>query len=87
MPNVKVQIEGLKDAVIQALLSRGDRRLGRMIIRAAESGGWRRAARDMGLDVEGLVCRSMPLEDILPWDIICCEKRERLAAEYQRAFT
>ncbi len=85
LPNVRVQFEGIKEAVFQALLSRGDRRLASLLLKAGETGSWRRAARDLGVDLERQVCRTIPLDEVLPWDIICCDKRERLLHEYRLA--
>ena len=86
LSNVRMQMEGLKDAYLQALLSRGDRRLARLIVKAAELGGWRRAAKELGLDTDAYVCRNIPLNEPLPWDFIDSGVRERLSGEYGKAF-
>jgi hypothetical protein len=39
------------------------------------------------MDVEAAVCRSIPLDEVLPWDVICCLDRHRLETEYKRAFS
>jgi radical SAM superfamily enzyme YgiQ (UPF0313 family) len=85
MANVRLQMESPKDAFLQALLSRGDRRLGRLLIAAHEQGSWRRAAKSLGIDTDLLVHRWIPRDEPLPWDMIACD-RERLLAEYRRAF-
>ncbi len=82
VPNVRLQVEGLKDALLQALLSRGDRRLAPLLVAAAESGNWRRAAKGLGVDVELLTGRNIPLDERLPWEIIAGGKKEHLAREY-----
>jgi radical SAM superfamily enzyme YgiQ (UPF0313 family) len=86
LSNVRLQLEGLKDAYLQALLSRGDRRLAPLLARAAEAGGWKRAARGLGLDTDAFVQRTIPLGELLPWDFIDSGAREKLVAEYGRAF-
>ncbi len=86
MPNVRLQMEGLKEATLQALLARGDRRLSRMLVSAAESGNWRRAMKECGYNLERNVTRNLLLEEVLPWDVIYCGNRERLASEYIKAF-
>ncbi len=86
MPNVKLQMEGVKEATLQALLARGDRRLSRMLVSAAESGSWRRAMKECGINLEWLVTRTIPLREVLPWDVIYCGNRERLESEYRKAF-
>lgn len=85
MANVRLLLESPKDAALQALLSRGDRRLSRLLVAAHRTGSWRRAARELGLDTDALVCRQIPLDEELPWDVIACDKG-RLKAEYRRAF-
>ena len=82
LPNVRLQVEGLKDALLQALLSRGDRRLAPLLVAAAESGNWRRAAKGLGVDIEAQTGRNIPLDELLPWEIIAGGDKERLAREY-----
>ncbi|HEY6007202.1 MAG TPA: radical SAM protein, partial [Geobacteraceae bacterium] len=84
LSNVRLQMESPKDAYLQALLSRGDRRLARLLVAAHEQGSWRRAAKSLGIDTDALVCRQIPLDEPLPWEMIACD-RERLLAEYRRA--
>lgn len=86
MPNVRLQSEGLRDAVLQAVISRGDRRLAGWLVKAAETGSWSRAAKDMGIHLEEQATRTIPLDAVLPWSIICCREPERLEREYRRAF-
>ena len=86
LSNVRMQMESPKDAYLQALLSRGDRRLSALLAQAEEAGGWKRAARELGLDTDRFVYRTIPLAERLPWDIIDSGVKERLAAEYEKAF-
>ena len=86
LPNVRVQVESLKDAQVQALLSRGDRRLAGLIVAVHRTGSLRRAAKELGLDVEGMVTRCYQLTELFPWDIIDNPGRERLLSEYRTAF-
>jgi len=86
LSNVRIQMEGLKDAYLQALLSRGDRRLAPLLFKAGESGGWRRAAKELALDTDAYVCRNIPLNELLPWDFIDSGVKEKLVSEYERAF-
>ncbi|HEY5973370.1 MAG TPA: radical SAM protein, partial [Geobacteraceae bacterium] len=87
MANVRLQVEGLKDAVLQALLARGSRELAPLVALADERGGWRKAAKAMELDVAGQVTRTIPLQERLPWDFIDSGNRELLVREYQAAFS
>lgn len=87
LSNVKIQMESLREAFLQAFLSRGDRRLGAFLVKAREEGSWKRAARDLGLDMELFVTRTIPLDETLPWDIIDGGERALLVREYERAFS
>ena len=86
LSNVRMMMESPKDAAIQALLSRGDRRLAELLLKGEELGGWRKGAKALGMDVDRLVCRDIPLEQLLPWDFITHDKN-RLLTEYRRAFS
>jgi radical SAM superfamily enzyme YgiQ (UPF0313 family) len=72
---------------IQALLSRGDRRIGKLIQAAhAQSGDWKRAAKEIGMDMDFYVYRRRAFEEVLPWDFIDIGvRKEYLKTEYERA--
>jgi radical SAM superfamily enzyme YgiQ (UPF0313 family) len=84
--NVTVQAESLKDAMLQALLSRGDRNLSEFLVKSHELQNWRKGAKVLGLDVEKLVAREIPLDEDLPWDFIKSVPKELLKKEYRQAF-
>lgn len=86
MPNVSLQAESIKEAMLQALLSRGDRSLAPFLVKSVDTGGWRKAARELGIDVAARVSRDIPLEEELPWDFITGPGKEVLRREYLRAF-
>jgi radical SAM superfamily enzyme YgiQ (UPF0313 family) len=86
MSNVRIQTESLRESYLQALLSRGDRRLAALLVTAGKAGGIKRAARELAIDTDFLVFRTIPLDEILPWDIIDSGDRERLVEEYDEAF-
>ncbi len=87
-----------EEAALEALLSRGDRRLSRTIERAHDSGAvfdgwsdhldldaWWRAADDTGIDVVGEL-GERPLATALPWDVIDAGVRKNyLKAEWRRS--
>jgi len=85
LSNVKIQLESLREAFLQALLSRGDRRLAAFLVKAHRAGNWKKAAKELQLDTERLVTRTIPLEEALPWDTIDGGERARLVKEYERA--
>jgi radical SAM family uncharacterized protein len=72
---------------IQALLSRGDRRVGRLIRAAHEQGGdWKKASKAIGMDTDFYVYRRRAFEEVLPWDFIDIGvRKEYLKNEYERA--
>jgi len=85
LSNVKIQLESLREAFLQALLSRGDRRLAAFLVMAHRAGNWKKAAKELQLDTERLVTRTIPLDEPLPWDTIDDGERVRLIKEYERA--
>ena len=72
---------------IQALLSRGDRRVGRLLKAAHERGGdWKVVARELGIDMDLFVTRRRGFEEVLPWDFVDIGvRKEYLKNEYGRA--
>jgi radical SAM superfamily enzyme YgiQ (UPF0313 family) len=86
LSNVRMIVESPKYAYLQALLSRGDRRLARLLVEALASGNWRRAAKGLGMDTDRLVYREIPLDETLPWEIIESGDRDLLMGEYRKAF-
>jgi radical SAM superfamily enzyme YgiQ (UPF0313 family) len=72
---------------LQALLSRGDRRIGKLLRAAQENGGdWKKAAKTTAIDTDFYVYRRRDLSERLPWDFIDIGvRKEYLINEYQRA--
>jgi radical SAM family uncharacterized protein len=71
----------------QALLSRGDRRIGRLIRTAHEMGGdWKKAARELGMDTDFYVTRRRAFDEALAWDFIDIGvRKDYLRNEFERA--
>ncbi len=71
---------------IQALLSRGDRRVGRLLKAAhAKGGDWKAAARELGTDMDFFATRRRSFEEVLPWDFVDIGvRKEYLKNEYRR---
>ena len=79
--------------------TRGDRRIGRVLLRAHELGArfcewrehfrldaWQAAFAEHGLDLEAEATRSIPYEQPLPWDMIDAgPSKEYLVAESEKA--
>ena len=84
-------------SLLEAVLSRGDRRLGAVIQRAWQLGArfdgwsdqfraeaWRRAFGDANLDPAFYVWRTRPLDEVLPWDHLDAGvSRKYLVRDYQ----
>jgi radical SAM superfamily enzyme YgiQ (UPF0313 family) len=86
LANLRLISESPRDAYLQALLSRGDRRLATLLVRAAELGNWRKGAKEIGLETDQFVYRNISLDETLPWDVIDSGDRELLLREYRKAF-
>ena len=93
MPGVEVEVESPREAYLQTLLSRGDRRTAPILERlAAEPDAWwstlkrLRGGRTELVDPDRFVHRAYPLDAVLPWDFIdhTVDKRY-LAAERRKA--
>lgn len=85
LSNVKLKVESLRESYLQALLSRGDRRLSEMLIAMAEGANLKKAAKSCGIDTSWYVQRTIGGEDLLPWSIIGTADQEKLRREYDRA--
>lgn len=86
MPNTSLICESLKSSELQALLSRGDRRTGRLLPHLAAGDSLAAACRREGLDAGFYVTRERAEDEKLPWEIIDQGvPRSFLRAEYDRA--
>jgi radical SAM superfamily enzyme YgiQ (UPF0313 family) len=67
--NVRVLHENPREAALQALLARGDRRVGDLLEAAAHlDGDWRTALRQWPADPAFYTTRDRSLDEHLPWD-------------------
>ena len=86
---IVVNFESPKEALVQAILARGDRRLAQPLIRAAE----RRGAKDLisemradGLSPDSYLVRAWDIDDLLPWEHLDMGFTKRyLQQEYEKA--
>lgn len=85
--NVRVHADVPRWAYIQALLSRGDRRLAPLIADVVEKeGNWSGALKSINVNPDFYVSRERQKEELLPWDFIDHRvSKEYLWQEYQRA--
>ena len=69
LPTVRVLHENPREAALQALLARGDRRVADFLEAAARADGdWRRALREWDGDPEHYTTRARATDERLPWD-------------------
>jgi radical SAM superfamily enzyme YgiQ (UPF0313 family) len=85
LSNVKLKVESLRESYLQALLSRGDRRLSALLIEMAEGANLKKAARSCGIDTDRYVQRTIAADELLPWSIIGTADRAMLRNEHDRA--
>jgi radical SAM family uncharacterized protein len=82
-PNIKLSWTQPEETMLEAWLSRGDRRIGQVIYRAWQLGArfdawqdqyrydlWMQAFAETGLDPSFYIHRTRAEEEILPWDVI-----------------
>ncbi len=76
-----------KWAYIQTLLSKGDRRVGKILAAAHRcQGNWSRAFRETDINPDFYVYRHRDLNEIFPWDFIDHGiPKEKLREEYLKA--
>ena len=73
-----------KETLLQAYLSRGDKRAGEFVILGARE-GWKKALKKFSVEIEESVYRDRLEGEILPWDVIDHGiKKEYLWKEYQK---
>jgi radical SAM family uncharacterized protein len=85
--NVRVLHENPREAALQALLARGDRRVGDFLeLAASYDGDWRRALREWEGDAAFYTTRRRSTEERLPWDHFDVGvKKAGLLREWERA--
>ena len=85
--NVRVLHENPREAALQALLARGDRRVGDFLELAARlEGDWRRALREWDGDADFYTTRERPVGERMPWDHFeVGVKKAGLVREWERA--
>jgi radical SAM superfamily enzyme YgiQ (UPF0313 family) len=86
LPNVKLQLDSVREAHFQTILSRGDRRLAPVLEAVALRGiTWSKAMREAGLSVD-MYCRALDVDMPFPWEIVGHRvRREYLREEWNRA--
>ncbi|MGD9006355.1 MAG: radical SAM protein [Desulfobacteraceae bacterium] len=71
VPNVRVHADVPRWAYVQALLSRGDRRVGQLLAAAHQNkGNWPQTLKTASVNSDFFVCRNREPDELLPWDFI-----------------
>ena len=87
VPNLRVHVDIPRWAYIQALLSRGDRRVSDLLVRVHRNqGNWAQSLKASPLNADFYVLRDRTSQELFPWDFIDHGVRKSfLYREYQRA--
>ena len=87
VPNIRVHADIPRWAYIQALLSRGDRRVGDHLLLAHRNGqNWPQTLKESPINADFYVLRERSLSEKLPWDFIDHGiDKSYLAREYRKA--
>ncbi|MHC5034271.1 MAG: TIGR03960 family B12-binding radical SAM protein [Planctomycetota bacterium] len=98
--SVRYKFHDPQCSLLEAVLARGDRRVGGAISRAYEAGGqfdawsehfsferWQRAFEEEGLSMDFYAARERPTDEVLPWDHVDFGlRKEFLLEEREKAF-
>lgn len=88
MPNTELNSESTRAAVLQAFLSRGDRRIGRLLPGLAAGDNLKQSCQKAGLSLDFYVTRERSSDEIFPWEVISQGiRREYLWQEYLNGLT
>jgi len=83
--NVVVKTESIKQAKINAFLSRADQRAADLLENAYKH-GWTQTFRDNSTYIESIIYKNWNTDDLLPWDIVDTNlKKSFLKKEYKKA--
>jgi len=85
LSNVRLKVESLRESYLQALLSRGDRRLSPLLVAMAEGANLKKSAKACGIDTDWYVQRTIAEDEFLPWNVIGTAETGMLRREYERA--
>jgi len=84
LSNVRLKVESLRDSYLQALLSRGDRRLSPLLAAMAGGANLKKAAKMCGIDTDCYVRREIKEGEFLPWSVISTADTAMLWKEYEQ---
>lgn len=71
VPNIRIQAESPRNSLVQAILTRGDRRTSDLLLEALKNNGnWPKTLKETKLDVDSIALRERSFSDLLPWNFI-----------------
>ncbi|MBU1170402.1 MAG: radical SAM protein [Proteobacteria bacterium] len=71
IPNLTVNADSPRGAIIQALLSRGDRKVGELLLSVHQNqGNWVQSIKESALDPATYIHRERGKDELFPWDFI-----------------
>jgi len=82
---VRLKVESLRESYLQALLSRGDRRLAPLLVAMAAGANLKKAAKACGIGTDWYVQREIAADEFLPWSVIGTAESAMLRREYERS--
>ena len=87
--NIEVIAESPRESFVQAVLARGDRRLGEVLLNAHNEGGiksFRKVMKDLKIDSDSYLYRQRDIDEVFAWDFIDMGfSKDYLYKEYQNA--
>lgn len=85
--NVRIDAASPKKSYIQALISRGDRKMAEILsLVDSNSGNWAKTLKSLSLNTDFYVYRKKSFDELLPWDFIDHGiKKSYLEKEYRKA--
>jgi len=87
-PHLELHVESPREALLQAVLSRGDRRLGPLLPRLAAGESLAAVCREIGLKPDFYAERQRGADEIFPWEVLDSGvRRDYLWREYRQALS
>ena len=87
--NIEIIAESPRESFVQAVLARGDRRLGEVLLNAHINGGlkaFRKAMKDLNIDSDFYLYRQREADEIFSWDFLDMGfSKDYLYQEYEKA--
>ena len=87
--NIEIIAESPRESFVQAVLARGDRHIGEVLLKAHNNGGakaFRQAMKELQIHTDSYLYRQRDKDETLPWDFLDMGfSKEYLYSEYERA--